>query len=168
MFSVVNVDLIDTVMSFTRSLHNGISFSKTPKKLASRFKGKNNSPLNPIQTCYFSPGQNIHTSTRRAGFLFVMLKEQFKRIVSLKMWMKFKYCGGGGWGSFVVFEASSVYSCTAVNKKQRNPTHWTSNTGTNSQYESFLLYSKLWNLKKHHMMLCSVRHSLQFLFQYLV
>lgn len=101
MFSVVNVDLIGTIMSFTRSLHNGISFSKTPKKLASRFKGKNNSPLNPIQTCYFSPGQNIHTSTPRASFLFVMLKEQFKRIVSFKMWMKFKYCGGGGWGSFV-------------------------------------------------------------------
>lgn len=42
-------------------------------------------------------------------------------------------------GLICFFEASSVYSCTAVSKKQRNPTHCTRNTGTNSQGGSFLL-----------------------------
>lgn len=147
-------------MPFTRSLYNSLSFSKTPKKLASQFKWKNNSPLNPIQTCNFSPGQNIQT----AGSLLVMLTEQFKKTRCLKKQMEFKYWREGGWGSF---EASSVYGCTAVNKKQRNTACFTGNPGIYWKLASFLPSCRLQSLKKHHPVLWSRWYSLQLLSQYL-
>jgi len=84
-----------------------------------------------------------------------MVRERFKRIAGEKCGWHLNIVEEGDWGSFGVIEASSVYSCTAVNKKWKNSACCTTDWDKQTAW-SFLLERRLQNLKKHHTVLCGV------------